>query len=52
MGGMDTPFGTNTNHINDRSRLKNPKEIAKFILEHGPNQKEISSITFKISTVS
>ncbi|WP_332692899.1 SDR family NAD(P)-dependent oxidoreductase [Halalkalibacter lacteus] len=41
MGGMDTPFWANTNHIKDQSRLKNPKEIAKIILENDHNQNEI-----------
>ncbi|MFC0470475.1 SDR family NAD(P)-dependent oxidoreductase [Halalkalibacter kiskunsagensis] len=41
MGGMDTPFWKHTNHIKDQSRLKKPKELAKFILENDRNQYEI-----------
>lgn len=31
MGGMDTPFWAGSNHINDPSRLKSPKDVAKLI---------------------
>jgi short-subunit dehydrogenase len=31
MGGMDTPFWENSDHIKDPSRLRSPKEIADII---------------------
>jgi short-subunit dehydrogenase len=31
MGGMDTPFWQNSDHIKDPSRLRSPKEIADII---------------------
>ncbi|MFY4776472.1 SDR family NAD(P)-dependent oxidoreductase [Metabacillus sp. RGM 3146] len=31
MGGMDTPFWDSTSHISDKSRLKNPMDIARKI---------------------
>jgi short-subunit dehydrogenase len=34
MGGMDTPFWENSDHIKDPSRLRSPKEIAKIIMSH------------------
>ncbi|QFT88037.1 Sepiapterin reductase [Bacillus sp. THAF10] len=40
MGGMDTPFWNETDHIKDKSRLKSPAEVAKTIAE----QDEESSI--------
>jgi short-subunit dehydrogenase len=33
MGGMDTPFWDENNHVTDRSRLKSAKEVALEILE-------------------
>lgn len=33
MGGMDTPFWDESDHIADRSRLRSPKEVAELILE-------------------
>jgi short-subunit dehydrogenase len=33
MGGMDTPFWDESDHIKDKSRLRSPKEVAKLILE-------------------
>ncbi|WP_226683285.1 SDR family NAD(P)-dependent oxidoreductase [Sutcliffiella horikoshii] len=32
MGGMDTPFWDETNHIKDKSRLKSPREVAEMIV--------------------
>jgi short-subunit dehydrogenase len=32
MGGMDTPFWKNSDHIKDPSRLRSPKEIAEIIM--------------------
>ncbi|MFD2442428.1 SDR family NAD(P)-dependent oxidoreductase [Bacillus sp. CGMCC 1.16607] len=31
MGGMDTPFWENSDHIKDTTRLRSPKEIAEII---------------------
>ncbi|WP_442598919.1 SDR family NAD(P)-dependent oxidoreductase [Neobacillus sp. D3-1R] len=31
MGGMDTPFWENSDHIKDPSRLRSPKEVAEII---------------------
>lgn len=33
MGGMDTPFWNESDHIKDKSRLRSPKEIAGMILD-------------------
>ncbi|ETI66298.1 SDR family NAD(P)-dependent oxidoreductase [Neobacillus vireti] len=33
MGGMDTPFWDNSDHIKDKSRLRSAKEIAEIIME-------------------
>lgn len=33
MGGMDTPFWQNSQHIEDKSRFRTPKEVAEIILE-------------------
>lgn len=41
MGGMDTPFWDSTDHIDDPSRLKDPKEIAKFIVDNDDGRAEI-----------
>ncbi|WP_408009414.1 SDR family NAD(P)-dependent oxidoreductase [Pseudalkalibacillus sp. A8] len=41
MGGMDTPFWDETDHIQDRSRLKSPDEVAKLIVEQNSGQAEI-----------
>lgn len=32
MGGMDTPFWNETDHIKDKSRLKSPKQVAEIII--------------------
>lgn len=32
MGGMDTPFWDESDHIKDKSRLRSPKEVAEIIL--------------------
>ncbi|MBS4192487.1 SDR family NAD(P)-dependent oxidoreductase [Bacillus sp. FJAT-49705] len=34
MGGMDTPFWDQNDHIQDKSRLRSPAEIATIILEN------------------
>lgn len=41
MGGMDTPFWDETDHIKDRSRLKSPDLVAKMIFEQDDNRSEI-----------
>lgn len=33
MGGMDTPFWDESDHIKDKTRLRSAKEIAKIIME-------------------
>lgn len=33
MGGMDTPFWDESDHIKDKSRLRSPKEVAAMILD-------------------
>jgi short-subunit dehydrogenase len=33
MGGMDTPFWEGSNHIEDASRFRSAKEVAKMIIE-------------------
>jgi short-subunit dehydrogenase len=32
MGGMDTPFWNETDHIKDKSRLKSPRKVAEIIV--------------------
>lgn len=32
MGGMDTPFWDETDHIKDKSRLKSPQQVAEIII--------------------
>lgn len=41
MGGMDTPFWADTDHIKDPSRLKSPLEKAKQIINEDNGQNEI-----------
>jgi len=33
MGGMDTPFWDNSDHVKDFSRFRTPKEVAEIIME-------------------
>ncbi|WP_223703443.1 SDR family NAD(P)-dependent oxidoreductase [Sutcliffiella deserti] len=41
MGGMDTPFWNETDHIKDKSRLKSPKEVAEKIISQDSQQEII-----------
>lgn len=41
MGGMDTPFWDESDHIKDRSRLKSPEMVAELIYEKDDNRAEI-----------
>jgi short-subunit dehydrogenase len=41
MGGMDTPFWNETDHIKDRSRLKSADEVAQLIIEQNTGQAEV-----------
>ncbi|WP_163971029.1 SDR family NAD(P)-dependent oxidoreductase [Oceanobacillus halotolerans] len=41
MGGMNTPFWKDSNHITDPSRLKDPKDVAQAIYEQDDGRKEI-----------
>lgn len=41
MGGMDTPFWDNSNHIKDRSKLMSPSKIAKEIVCSADKTKKI-----------
>jgi len=41
MGGMNTPFWNETNHINDPSQFRTPKEVAQTILTQMNTQDEI-----------
>ncbi|MFC0273826.1 SDR family NAD(P)-dependent oxidoreductase [Metabacillus herbersteinensis] len=41
MGGMDTPFWDDSDHIKDKSRLKSPQQIAKAIYQQDNGQPEI-----------
>ena len=41
MGGMATPFWENSDHIKDKSRLKNPAYVAKEIFENDNGQEKI-----------
>lgn len=41
MGGMDTPFWDETDHIKDRSRLKSPAMVAELIYSEDDNRPEI-----------
>ncbi|NMH72037.1 SDR family oxidoreductase [Bacillus sp. RO2] len=40
MGGMDTPFWDESDHIKDKARLKSPREVAEMIVAQD-NQLEI-----------
>ncbi|WP_066251572.1 SDR family NAD(P)-dependent oxidoreductase [Neobacillus drentensis] len=33
MGGMDTPFWENSDHVKDTSRFRSPREVAELIME-------------------
>ncbi|KFZ42846.1 MULTISPECIES: SDR family oxidoreductase [Anoxybacillus] len=41
MGGMNTPFWDDSNHIQDRSRLRSPKQVAETIINQYNRQAEI-----------
>ena len=41
MGGMDTPFWENSDHISDPSRLRSPKEVAETIVNEYQEKDEI-----------
>ncbi|WP_282137043.1 SDR family NAD(P)-dependent oxidoreductase [Rossellomorea aquimaris] len=41
MGGMDTPFWENSDHISDPSRLRSPKEVAELIVNEYKEKDEI-----------
>ncbi|MCR8849711.1 SDR family oxidoreductase [Rossellomorea sp. SC111] len=41
MGGMDTPFWENSDHISDPSRLRSPKEVAETIVNEYQGKDEI-----------
>ncbi|OAT82157.1 short-chain dehydrogenase [Bacillus sp. MKU004] len=41
MGGMNTPFWDESDHISDRSRLRSPVEIAEIIVEKYKSNDEI-----------
>ncbi|WP_175987953.1 SDR family oxidoreductase [Bacillus sp. Marseille-Q1617] len=41
MGGMNTPFWDETDHISDRSRLRSPEEVAEIIVEQYKSNDEI-----------
>lgn len=41
MGGMDTPFWANSQHIQDKTRLKSPMDIARQIVEQNDGRANI-----------
>ncbi|TMU83608.1 SDR family NAD(P)-dependent oxidoreductase [Bacillus sp. BHET2] len=41
MGGMNTPFWENSDHISDPSRLRSPKEVAELIIQEYQVKNEI-----------
>lgn len=41
MGGMNTPFWNNSEHVQDPSRLKGPETVAKQIFQEDDGRKEI-----------
>ncbi|MBN2797271.1 MAG: SDR family NAD(P)-dependent oxidoreductase [Clostridia bacterium] len=41
MGGMDTPFWHQSNHIKEPSKLKSPKDVAMEIFEKNDGRSEI-----------
>ncbi|RLQ92381.1 SDR family NAD(P)-dependent oxidoreductase [Falsibacillus albus] len=41
MGGMNTPFWDDTDHIKDKSRLRSPQEIAEIIVSESREKTEI-----------
>jgi short-subunit dehydrogenase len=41
MGGMDTPFWDESDHISDPSRLRSPREVAEIIVKEYQSNEEI-----------
>lgn len=41
MGGMNTPFWDDSDHVDHPSRLKSPTEVAQYIIEHDDRRTEI-----------
>jgi short-subunit dehydrogenase len=41
MGGMNTPFWNESDHISDRSRLRSPREVAEIIVKEYQSIEEI-----------
>ncbi|MBM7587099.1 short-subunit dehydrogenase [Bacillus pakistanensis] len=41
MGGMDTPFWDESDHITDKSRMRTPKDVAEMILKELPMKDKI-----------
>jgi uncharacterized protein len=41
MGGMDTPFWDNCDHIKDKSRLRSPQQVAEAIFDQDDGRPEI-----------
>jgi short-subunit dehydrogenase len=41
MGGMDTPFWDESDHISDPSRLRSPGEVAEIIVKEYQSNEEI-----------
>ncbi|QHE51133.1 SDR family oxidoreductase [Pontibacillus sp. HMF3514] len=41
MGGMNTPFWDDSDHVDNPSRLTSPMNVAKYIIEHDDGRAEI-----------
>jgi len=41
MGGMNTPFWDESNHVNNPSQLKSPMNVAQYIIDHDDGRAEI-----------
>ncbi|WP_113929675.1 SDR family oxidoreductase [Bacillus sp. P14.5] len=41
MGGMNTPFWTDSQHVSDPSRLRSPREVAEIIYEESKTSTDI-----------
>lgn len=41
MGGMNTPFWHQSDHIKDKSRLKSPQTVAEIIYQHDDGREKI-----------
>jgi len=41
MGGMNTPFWDDSDHVDNPDRLKDPQSVAQYIIDHDDGRAEI-----------